>query len=631
MASTNVNVKMGVTGVSEFKRNMTEAKNSIKTLDSALELNEKQLKATGNAEEYMKTKMELLEIKLEKQQSLVDNAKKALDDMSKEGVDKASASFQKMQQTLLKAESDLLDTKTQLNGIESGSKDAGTNVDSMNESLKKIGKGVSFQNLSSGLKDITDKLESGARAAIRIGKNLMNSLKDSSGWADDIKTRAAQFGIDEETLQKMDHVAEFIDTDVETIITAKDKLAKNRDKITDLFGIETEGKSADELFWEVGDAIQNMSDEMDKSEAAQEVFGKGWRELAPLFKAGKEEYDSLMDRQSVLTSEQIDKLAKADDSIQEIQQTIKQMKADFWAENSDKIIDLGQWVVDNAESVKGGLIAIGVGYGALKLGETAAEILKVVDAFKNLTSLGSAASAAGTAAGAGFGASFVNAFVAAAPMLASMLGITAVAVAPAMAAQAEAEALAESTRTQRMESASKLQGTERAFLERSANALGLYRDENGNVTRNALGQGWLGGNEGEIEAILMGMSSRTDLEKAKLHNLLNGSTTSQGYDTWSELMRLWGGEGMDMGRMEAILESVADAYDRMARLEEETNAINEKNQQNSLTPADLSEFKGMPGAVAKAVENAKINVYVDVTEVADTVSRRQAYNIERNP
>lgn len=631
MASTNVNVKMGVTGVSEFKRNMTEAKNSIKTLDSALELNEKQLKATGNAEEYMKTKMELLEIKLEKQQSIVDNAKKALDDMSKEGVDKASASFQKMQQTLLKAESDLLDTKTQLNGIESGSKDAGTNVDSMNESLKKIGKGVSFQNLSSGLKDITDKLESGARAAIRIGKNLMNSLKDSSGWADDIKTRAAQFGIDEETLQKMDHVAEFIDTDVETIITAKDKLAKNRDKITDLFGIETEGKSADELFWEVGDAIQNMSEEMDKSEAAQKVFGKGWRELAPLFKAGKEEYDSLMDRQSVLTSEQIDKLAKADDSIQEIQQTIKQMKADFWAENSDKIIDLGQWVVDNAESVKGGLIAIGVGYGALKLGETAAEILKVVDAFKNLTSLGSAASAAGTAAGAGFGASFVNAFVAAAPMLASMLGITAVAVAPAMAAQAEAEALAERTRTQRMESASKLQGTERAFLERSANALGLYRDENGNVTRNALGQGWLGGNEGEIEAILMGMSSRTDLEKAKLHNLLSGSTTSQGYDTWSELMRLWGGEGMDMGRMEAILESVADAYDRMTRLEEETNAINEKNQQNSMTPADLSEFKGMPGAVAKAVENAKINVYVDVTEVADTVSRRQAYNIERNP
>ena len=61
MASTNVNVKMGVTGVSEFKRNMTEAKNSIKTLDSALELNEKQLTATGNAEEYMKNKMELLE------------------------------------------------------------------------------------------------------------------------------------------------------------------------------------------------------------------------------------------------------------------------------------------------------------------------------------------------------------------------------------------------------------------------------------------------------------------------------------------------------------------------------------------------------------------------------------------
>ena len=37
MASTNVNVKMGVTGVSELKRSMTEAKNAIKKLGLALE------------------------------------------------------------------------------------------------------------------------------------------------------------------------------------------------------------------------------------------------------------------------------------------------------------------------------------------------------------------------------------------------------------------------------------------------------------------------------------------------------------------------------------------------------------------------------------------------------------------
>ena len=634
MASTNVNVKMGVTGVSELKRSMTEAKNAIKTLDSALELNEKQYRKTGDAEEYMKQKADLLQTKLEKQKTVVDNAKKALEQMSKDGTDKASASFQKMQQTLLKAESDLLDTETQLKGIKTGSTEASTGVDSMNESLKQIGKGVSFQNLTTGLKDITDKLESAARTAIRLGRNITNSMKESTGWADDLMTRSAQYGIDEETLQKMDHVAELIDTDVDTIVTAKDKLAKNRDKITDLFGIETEGKSADQLFWEVGEAIQNMTDEMDKSEAAQKVFGKSWRELAPLFKAGKEEYDALMDRQNVLTSEQVKQLAEADDKIKEIEQNIQQMKNEFWANNSDKIIGLAQWVIDNSESVKTGLIAIGAGYGALKLAETAADLRKVVNAFKNLTSLGSAASAAGTAAGAGFGASFVNAFVAAAPALASMLGIAGVATAGAFYAQAEVEKLAEEKRAERLESAEKLQGTERQFLERSANALGTYRDPNGEKYRNVLGQGWIGGNEAEIIDLLMGMKDRSGIEMAKMSNMLLGTYTSQGNDTWYELQRLWGGEEMDMGRMRSILESIADAYDRMAKLEEETNAVNEKNAKNSLTSSDLSEFKGMPAAVARAVEKATIVVNVDADnfgrKLAPVVGGYQGVNVLRN-
>ena len=101
--ATGVNVKMGVSGVSQFKNNMNQAKQAVKTLDAQLALSEKQFKASGDAEGYMTEKTELLKAKLEQQKKVADNAQKALDDMTKNGVDRASKAYQDMYRSLLQA------------------------------------------------------------------------------------------------------------------------------------------------------------------------------------------------------------------------------------------------------------------------------------------------------------------------------------------------------------------------------------------------------------------------------------------------------------------------------------------------------------------------------------------------
>ena len=58
--ASGVNVKMGVTGVAQFKQNINQAKQTVKTLDAQLALSEKQFKANGDAESYMTEKSELL-------------------------------------------------------------------------------------------------------------------------------------------------------------------------------------------------------------------------------------------------------------------------------------------------------------------------------------------------------------------------------------------------------------------------------------------------------------------------------------------------------------------------------------------------------------------------------------------
>ena len=395
MAGISVKLTADVGG---FKKGINEATAAVKTLDAQLETNEKQLKLNGDAELYMKNKSALLEKQLEEQRKVVVNTKNALDAMKKNGVSPASAEFQKMEQNLAKAQSKMVDIQTNLKEVQSGASGAKDETKEMNTELKKIGTGVAFQNITSGLKEVTDKLESGAKAAINFGKKIARSAMDSTEWADDVMTRAVQNGVDAETIQRMDNVAKYIDTDVDTIIAAKTRLAKNKDSLGDLLGIESP-ESVEDAFWRAGEAIMAMTDEFEKEEAAQKIFGKGWKELIPLFTAGQEEYQQLLAEQNVLSNEQVQKLGEADDQFKKIQQEAELLKNQFWAENSQTIIDLLQWLVDNKDGVVAAITVIGGAFAALKIAEFATNLTKVVDGFKMIKGMGGGGSGTGVGTG----------------------------------------------------------------------------------------------------------------------------------------------------------------------------------------------------------------------------------------
>ena len=84
---SDIGVKMGVTGLAQFKQSMNQAQQSVKTLDAALKLNEKQYKANGDAETYMQQKSKLLQQQIAAQNTVVKQGQQALDAMAKNGVD----------------------------------------------------------------------------------------------------------------------------------------------------------------------------------------------------------------------------------------------------------------------------------------------------------------------------------------------------------------------------------------------------------------------------------------------------------------------------------------------------------------------------------------------------------------
>lgn len=341
---------MGVTGLSQFKSGMQQAQQSVKTLDAELKLNEKQLQASGDKEAYMQQKSKLLQQQIAAQNKVVQQGQQALAAMTKNGVDPASSSYQKMQQQVLNAQTALLGMETDLQNVGAAAQATASQSDKMADSLNSINKKVSFDAVLGGIGKITDGMEAAARKIASIASDVFSTMAAAASWADDENTLAAMYGIDVETLQRMQGASRTIDTSVEAIIKSQQKLKQNMasdsKEISAAFqqlGVSVgyvAGKSGEisvfrdweDVFWDAGEALLNYNDEIERDVIAQKIFGKSWMELMPLFRAGREEYEKTLSDQSVVTEENVNKLNELDDALQKLDQDYQATKRTILAE-----------------------------------------------------------------------------------------------------------------------------------------------------------------------------------------------------------------------------------------------------------------------------------------------------------
>ena len=340
----DIGVKMGVSGIAQFKQSMNQAQQSVKTLDAALKLNEKQLQATGDKETYMQQKSKLLQQQIAAQNKVIKEGQQALAAMQKQGVDPASQSFQKMQQQVINAQSALLDMHGDLESVGQTADETASKTDKLTESLNGINKKVSFDAVLNGIGKITDGMEAAARKVAALARDVWDTMATAAAWADNENTLAAMYGIDVETLQRMQGASRTIDTSVEAIIKSRQKLKQNMasdsKEIAEAFtqlGVSVgyvAGKHNEiqtfrdweDVFWDVGAALLNYNDEVERDVIAQKIFGRSWMELMPLFQAGRDEYQKTMNEQSIVTQQNVDKLNALDDAMQKLDQDYQATK-----------------------------------------------------------------------------------------------------------------------------------------------------------------------------------------------------------------------------------------------------------------------------------------------------------------
>ena len=472
-----VNVKMGV-DLGGFKSGIQQGTQILKGLNAEMKATEAEFKATGNAEQKMASQTKNLTSQIQVQKGIIDQAQKALDSMTKAGIDPADKAYQQMYATMMKAQQGMYEAQAALNSLGDSAQQAAGETNELVTSVNSIGKKISLDQVISGIGSITGALETAAGKAVQLGETIWNAVMDRAKWADDTQTMALMYGIDVDTLQRMQKlVTNGLDTTVDAILNAQSRMKRGvgngsiADDLKEIgvsmetvlgqgkYGAVTGMKDSVELFWEAGQAIMNLSDEYEKEEKAQKIFGRGWKELVPLFSEYKsvEEYQAALDKMNVSSEEDVDNLAELNDKVGELKGNLEQLSTDILAqlapglstladalngvlteiieylktEDGQKMLqslsdsvsslfeDLGKidpaiavesfttvfnglvdglkWIVDNKDTLVTALEVVVAGWAGLKITGGVLTIAKILDGLRDLGLLGAGAEKAAAA------------------------------------------------------------------------------------------------------------------------------------------------------------------------------------------------------------------------------------------
>ena len=213
-----------------------------------------------------------------------------------------------------------------------------------------MGKGISWQNVTSGIDSITGALEKAAKKALEVGKAITREVLGAGSWADDLHTRATYYGLSDEELQRMEKTSGLVDTSVDTIVSAQKKLRKGIGSgdtgVMGAYaaligeGYDPKAEGWENAFWDAGEALMSFTDAEEKEVYAQKLFGRSWNELIPLFETGREKYDELNASWSVVSDDNLKKLQEMDDQYQKLSNEFETLKMTFLSTLAESLTPL---------------------------------------------------------------------------------------------------------------------------------------------------------------------------------------------------------------------------------------------------------------------------------------------------
>lgn len=298
---------------------------SLKGVDSQLKQTQANLKDINKLLKLDPGNTDLLKQKQKELEKAIAQTKDRLQQLkdAQAGVAKGTPEWDALQR-------EIIETEQNLQGLEGEYKQFGSVA---KQQLQAVGQ--KLQDAGDKISDFGQKLAPLSAAAAGIGGALVKLGLDAGLAADDLNTLAKQTGFSTDTLQKMKYASDLIDVSVEDMAGALKKLkpniTENSDKLSKLGVATTDAsgnlRSAEDVFFDVVQALSQIENETERDQAAMEIFGKSADSLAGIIDDGgaalKEYGKQAEELGLILDGDTLDSLNATNDTIDQMKAQIR--------------------------------------------------------------------------------------------------------------------------------------------------------------------------------------------------------------------------------------------------------------------------------------------------------------------
>ena len=376
--ANNIGPKIGVDGEKEFKQQIADCNNSLKTMSTEMAKVTSAFANNENSSKALRAQNKLLTEQMNELSNKAEIQRNRLAELDKAGVDPTSAAYQRLVQDLNKTETEMNKTSAQ--------------IDKNNEKLKNHGKTAeeAHKKHAEAAKKAAAAVEGVTAAVAAVGAGLVKLTLDAAGAADELNTLSVKTGISTDELQKLQYAAGTVDVDVETVAGAMGKLTKQMSSAAtgsgaaaDAFkklGVQVKSddgsfRDRNEVFNEAIKALGGIADETERDATAMAIFGKSATELNPLILGGADAFAELSAHAEeaglILSGDQLNSLATLNDRFDVLKQTIGLAGQQFLAQFAEPLTEAINTVIGYVER----LVAAFKEGGFSQLAETAGQVV----------------------------------------------------------------------------------------------------------------------------------------------------------------------------------------------------------------------------------------------------------------
>lgn len=344
MAGNDIGPRIGIENEAEFRRQLQEINQSLKTMQSEGKALTATMEKETDAEKKNAAQKDLLKRQIDAQKASLDKIKTALEFSAKAYGENDTRTL-KWEKAMHEATASLANMENQLDDTENEVDDMG---DSMEEAEKST---MSWAEVMKGSL-LADALKAGLRvlkeAIQAVGEALKSAVIDGAAYGDEILTLAATTNLSVKTLQEFKYMEDMIDVSLDTVAGSLTKLTRNMNTAREGTGAAAEAfdqlgvdvvdsngnlRSAEDVFNDVIDALGRVGNETERDALAMTVFGKSAKDLNPLIKAGSDELNRLKqeahDSGYVLSNSSVRALGKTQDAMDRLNKKTEAVKNQF--------------------------------------------------------------------------------------------------------------------------------------------------------------------------------------------------------------------------------------------------------------------------------------------------------------